>query len=65
SRLDSYDPFRQKKFPMKRVILFSLLALIVVGFLVWILVTPGGLQEVVYVLVETAKVVAGKFMFRS
>ena len=65
SRLDSYDPFRQKKFPMKRVILFSLLALVVIGCLVWILVTPGGLQEVIYVLVETAKVVAGKFMFRS
>ncbi|MBP5465541.1 MAG: hypothetical protein J6Y13_10260, partial [Treponema sp.] len=61
SRLDSYDPFSQKKFPVKRVILFGLLALIVIGCFVWILVTPDGIRGVAWTLLELGRRIAYKF----
>ena len=61
SHLDSYDPFSQKKFPVKRVILFGLLALLVIGCLIWILMTPGGIRDVAGTLLDLGRQIAYKF----
>lgn len=61
SHLDSYDPFSQKKFPVKRVILFGLLAVLVIGCLIWILATPGGIRDVAGTLLDLGRRIAYKF----
>lgn len=65
SKLDSYDPFTQKKFPIKRVILcIVLLALLVTAF-VLVMRAPNGLQGLLSRAMTAVRVIAGKFSFAN
>jgi hypothetical protein len=62
SRLDGYDPFHQKKFPIKRVVLFSLLAVLVVVALVLIVRNQGGLFGLLSQIAAAGRSSVGKFL---
>ncbi len=47
SKLDAFDPFSQKKFPVKRVILCVLLAALIITFLVLVIKNPKGLSGLI------------------
>ncbi|MBP5158106.1 MAG: hypothetical protein ILP18_09575, partial [Treponema sp.] len=65
SRLDSYDPFTQKKFPIKRVILcIILLALLIAGFFL-VMRSPNGLQGLLARAAAAGRVIVGKFSFSN
>ena len=46
SRFDPVDPYVQKKFPVKRVVLCAVLAVLVVVFVVAVLRSPTGISGV-------------------
>ena len=47
SKLDAFDPFSQKKFPLKRVILGAVLLALVITFLVLVIKNPNGISGVI------------------
>ncbi len=61
SRLDSYDPFRQKKFPLKRVIFFTLLGVLLLAAVIGILLSSGGLRGLLAWGHDAVIYVLGKF----
>ncbi|MBR1911780.1 MAG: hypothetical protein IJ828_05435 [Treponema sp.] len=61
SKLDSYDPFYQKKFPIKRVIIGIVAAAVIILGLVLILRNPNGIKGVGKDIVSTTKNVFKKF----
>ncbi|MBQ9538770.1 MAG: hypothetical protein IJU95_05825 [Treponema sp.] len=63
SHLDTYDPFRQKKFPLKRVIFFTLLGLLVIGGLVFVLVSSGVLKDLLEKAVDASRYLVSKITF--
>jgi len=63
SKLDSYDPFTQKKFPIKRVIFFSLLAALVLVALILILTNPFGIKGVAENILLLGQIIGNKFSF--
>lgn len=63
SKLDSYDPFSQKKFPIKRVILFIvLIAIVILGIMITIR-NQNGVTGVIVDITEKAQSVIRKFSF--
>ncbi|MCR5762832.1 MAG: hypothetical protein K6G00_05555 [Treponema sp.] len=61
SNLDSYDPFYQKKFPLKRVIIFSLLfALIILG-IIQIIRSPESIRGIGLNIINTFHYIIKKF----